>query len=100
MPITAATSPQRPLRLFAELYEIESQARERKLDVDARRHLRQQRAKPLAETLRQWLVGQKHQVPDGSATAKAIEYSLGRWAALTRYLVCRIMLVKKKNTTR
>jgi hypothetical protein len=25
-------------------------------------------------------------VPSGSATAKAIDYSLGRWAALTRYL--------------
>jgi transposase len=25
-------------------------------------------------------------VPAGSATAKAIDYSLGRWAALTRYL--------------
>lgn len=24
--------------------------------------------------------------PDGSATAKAIDYSLGRWEALTRYL--------------
>jgi hypothetical protein len=25
-------------------------------------------------------------VPDGSATARAIDYSLKRWAALTRYL--------------
>ena len=25
-------------------------------------------------------------VPDGSATAKAINYSLGRWQALTRYI--------------
>ncbi len=25
-------------------------------------------------------------MPPGSATAKAIDYSLGRWAALTRYL--------------
>jgi hypothetical protein len=25
-------------------------------------------------------------VPDGSATARAIDYSLGRWEALTRYL--------------
>lgn len=25
-------------------------------------------------------------VPEGSATAKAIDYSLNRWAALTRYL--------------
>jgi hypothetical protein len=31
-------------------------------------------------------VRQRSQVPDGSATAKAIEYSLGRWAALIRYL--------------
>ena len=29
---------------------------------------------------------QRLKVPDGSATAKAIEYSLNRWAALTRYL--------------
>ena len=29
---------------------------------------------------------QRQKVPDGSATAKAIDYSLKRWAALTRYL--------------
>jgi transposase len=74
------------LRLFAALYEIEREAREQKLDSDGRRLLRQQRAKPIAEALRQWLVRQRGQVPDGSATAKAIEYSLGRWAALVRYL--------------
>src|SRR5208282_6947337 len=56
------------------------------LNSDGRRLLRQQRAKPIAEALRQWLVRQRGQVPDGSATAKAIEYSLGRWAALIRYL--------------
>jgi hypothetical protein len=36
--------------------------------------------------LRQWLTRQRAQVPDGSATRKAIGYNLGRWAALTRYL--------------
>jgi hypothetical protein len=74
------------LRHFAALYEIEREAREQKLNSDARRLLRQQRAKPVAEALWQWLVRQRGQVPDGSATAKAIEYSLGRWAALIRYL--------------
>ena len=74
------------LRYFAALYEIEREARELKLDADGRRQLRQQRAKPIAEALRQWLTRQRGQVPDGSATRKAIEYSLGRWAALTRYL--------------
>jgi transposase len=74
------------LRFFAALYEVEREARESRLDADGRRQLRQQRSKPIAETLRQWLVRQRGQVPDGSATAKAIQYSLGRWAALIRYL--------------
>ena len=74
------------LRHFAALYEIEREGRERRLDREGRRQLRQQRAKPIAETLRQWLTRQRSQVPDGSATAKAIEYSLGRWAALIRYI--------------
>jgi len=74
------------LRYFAALYEIEREGRERNLDADARRQLRQQRSKPIAEALRQWLTRQRSQVPDGSATAKAIAYSLGRWAALIRYL--------------
>src|SRR5271165_190118 len=74
------------LRYFAALYEIEREARELKLDADGRQQLRQQRSKPVAEALRQWLTRQRGQVPDGSATRKAIEYSLGRWAALIRYL--------------
>jgi transposase len=74
------------LRHFAALYKIEGEAREQKLDANDRRQLRQQRSKPIAETLRQWLTRQRAQVPDGSATAKAIAYSLGRWAALIRYL--------------
>ena len=74
------------LRYFTALYEIERQARERHLDAGARQQIRQQRAKPIAEALRQWLTRQRGQVPDGSATAKAIQYSLGRWAALVRYI--------------
>jgi transposase len=74
------------LRYFAALYEIEREAREQKLNAEDRRQLRAQRSKPIAEALRQWLTRQRGQVPDGSATAKAIDYSLGRWAALTRYI--------------
>ncbi len=74
------------LMLYGRLYDIERDAREQKLDAEGRRQLRQQRAKPCAEGLRQWLVRQRGQVPDGSGTAKAINYSLGRWAALLRYL--------------
>jgi transposase len=64
------------LRYFAALYEIEREARELKLDAAGRQQLRQQRSKPIAESLRQWLTRQRGQVPDGSATRKAIDYSL------------------------
>jgi transposase len=74
------------LRYFGALYEIERAGRELNLDAAGRLLLRQQRSKPAAEALRQWLTRQRGQVPDGSATRKAIDYSLGRWAALTRYL--------------
>ena len=35
---------------------------------------------------KQWLRQQRQRVPDGSAAARAIDHSLKRWAALTRYL--------------
>ena len=44
------------------------------------------KAVPIADNFRAWPEAQRVSVPDGSATAKAIDYSLGRWAALTRYL--------------
>jgi hypothetical protein len=36
--------------------------------------------------LHHWLHTHRAKVPEGSATAKAIDYSLRRWVALTRFL--------------
>ncbi|MBS0399544.1 MAG: IS66 family transposase, partial [Proteobacteria bacterium] len=58
------------LRYFAALYEVEREARELHLDAQGRQRLREQRAKPIAEALRQWMTRQRGQVPDGSASAK------------------------------
>jgi transposase len=70
--------------LIARLYEIEREARE--LDAEARWQLRQQRAKPIAEALHAWLAEQRQKLANADATAKAIDYSLSNWRALTRYL--------------
>lgn len=70
--------------LIAQLYEIEREARE--LDAEARWQLRQQRAKPIAEALHTWLAEQRQKLANADATAKAIDYSLSNWRALTRYL--------------
>ena len=66
------------------LYEIEREAAT--MDTQARLHLRQTRAKPILDKLRNWLMGQRDLVTRGTATAKAIDYSLKRWEALIRYV--------------
>ena len=71
------------LKFFGRLYEAERFMAGR--DCAARLNARQA-ARPLADAFHQWLRQQRQRVPDGSATARAIDYSLKRWAALTRYL--------------
>jgi transposase len=71
------------LVFFGELYDIEREVKD--LDVDERRRLRQSKAKPIADDLQAWLIAQRQKVPEGSALIKAIDYSLNRWPALTRY---------------
>ena len=65
---------------------MEANAREQSLDTAGRLRWRQLHARPVADQLREWLTRQRMKVPDGSAIAKAINYSLGRWQALTRYI--------------
>ncbi len=72
------------LPFFTELYAIERDAAN--LDADARHRLRQSRAKPVSDALYEWLAKQRKLVSDGSAIARALDYSLKRWQALTRYL--------------
>jgi transposase len=70
--------------LIAKLYEIEREARE--LEPEARLLLRQQRSRPVADALHTWLTAQRHKLAKSDVTAKAIDYSLSNWRALTRYL--------------
>ena len=72
------------LGYFAKLYEVEAEARD--LDHESRRQWRQRHAKPMADALFTWMQAQRERVPEGSATAKALDYSLKCWVALTRYL--------------
>lgn len=44
-------------------------------------------SRPLWEQLHAWLALERGHVPDGSATAKAIDYSLNHWPALTNHLL-------------
>jgi transposase len=72
------------LKFFAQLYEVEREVRD--LPRDERLRIRQQKSRPLANALHSWMPLHRLKIIDGSATAKALDYSLKRWQALTRYL--------------
>ncbi len=71
------------LKFFAQLYDVERQlaGADTQGRLDGRR-----RSRPVADALHQWMRQQRQKIPDGSATARAIDYSLNRWMALTRFL--------------
>jgi transposase len=75
---------QKALEYFGGLYDIERELRG--LPADEREQQRQLQARPLADALHAWLLAQRERVPDGTAIAKALDYNLKRWNALTRYL--------------
>jgi transposase len=68
---------------IADLYKIE--ARGRDMTVAERAALRHEEAKPLLKAMHKWLMATRLTVADGTGTAKAINYSLKRWPALSRY---------------
>lgn len=71
------------LRRIAELYAIEAEINGKPADVRlAERH---SRAVPLLENMKQWLEGERQRLSRKIGVTKAINYSLVRWDALTRY---------------
>lgn len=81
----ASQSPiaQEALNRIAALYAIEAEGR--KLTTDERRRLRAENSLPVLANLHDWLQQTRLSTAPNSATAKAIDYSLKRWPALTRY---------------
>ncbi|MDT7521075.1 IS66 family transposase [Rhodoferax sp. TBRC 17198] len=72
------------LKFFDLLYDVERDIKS--LPAAIRLQIRQEKSRPIADLLHQWLLLQASKVPSGSATAKAINYSIKRWEALTLYL--------------
>ena len=71
------------LEQLGKVYDIEREVKE--LNAEQRLGLRQQHTKPVLDALHQWMTLQRQKLPDSSATARALDYSLRRWTALTRF---------------
>ena len=75
---------QQALTTIGQLYEVEREVKH--LSADERRRSRKDKSKPLLDGLHQWMLLQRQRVTDGTAIAKALDYSLKRWVALTRFV--------------
>lgn len=71
------------LRRIGELYELEKKLRE--ASIAERAEMRAEHAVPRLEALYLWLQSTRARAADGSALAAALDYSLKRWQALSRY---------------
>jgi hypothetical protein len=67
------------------LYEVEREARDGKLDGEARGALRQEKSKPILEDIHAYLEQEQPRVLPKSPEGEAIAYTLANWKALTRY---------------
>ena len=67
-----------------ELFAIEREINGR--SASYRHEVRQERSRPLVEALEEWLRTERRKLSSKSPIAKAIDYSLKRWRAFTRFL--------------
>jgi hypothetical protein len=75
---------QTALEMIQALYQVERHVQS--LSTEQRDQYRQQTAKPITQQLLVWLQTQRSQIPAGTGLVRAIDYTLKRWQALTRYL--------------
>ncbi|MDH5508583.1 MAG: IS66 family transposase, partial [Anaerolineae bacterium] len=71
------------LQRIGTLYAIEAEAKN--LTIEIRQQLREEKSLAELEALHEWLVRTRAQTANGGGSAKALDYTLKRWASLVRY---------------
>ena len=74
------------LAQIQKIYRIEKIARDAKMSADARKKLRDERARPVWEELRRWLERVRKHAPPSTLIGQALTYLDNQWAALVRVL--------------
>jgi transposase len=69
-----------------KLYTVESEAEQRSLDDENRAELRRLRTVPLLQEFHGWLMRLQDQTPPQGLLGKAVNYTLGQWDRLDRYV--------------
>ena len=75
------------MKLIQELYDIERQAKEAKLDADQRKALRIEKALPVYNLIGKWISQNLKKTLPKSAIGKAMQYTFDRWDELGNYML-------------
>jgi transposase len=75
-----------PLQLIRRLYRVEYLAELREVDAEGRAALRAEYTRDALTSLKHWLLAMVEQEPPSGELAKAANYCLNHWTALTRFL--------------
>jgi transposase len=75
-----------PLQLIRRLYRVEYLADLREVDAEGRAALRAEYTRGALTSLKHWLLAMVEREPPSSELAKAVNYCLNHWTALTRFL--------------
>jgi transposase len=74
------------IKLIGQLYAIERTLKDQQADAAERLSVRTQRAAPIIEGMKQWLITHQSVVLPQSLLGKAIAYTLNQWNKLTVFL--------------
>ena len=83
---TAPAEATRALAFLRQLYEVERQARDQGLEPEARRALREERARPVLTQFQRWMDELEPRVLPKSPLGEALGYARRQRTALSRYL--------------
>jgi transposase len=74
------------LEFIGRLYQIEKEAKIKELDPRQIYQLRQEKAKPVLEAFKTWLIAKQQITPPKGLLGKAINYTLNHWEKLIVYI--------------
>ena len=75
------------MKLIQELYDIERQAKEAKLDADQRKSLRIEKSLPVYNLIGKWISQNLKKTLPKSTIGKAMRYTFDRWDELGNYML-------------
>ncbi len=76
---------QEAIKMIAELYAVEKEARLKRLPPDKIKELRHKKSKPILAKIKLWLDEHVHRAPPKGPLGGAIRYVLNHWEGLNRY---------------